>query len=1014
MSAEGELRRFLLSKTLFIDSLDAAKRMPTTGYFALVLLPEARRYAPALARTNQVTLVLGNDDIASDAESLERMSTRDFAVGLRAMGIGEQDAFELAGTCGRSVTVLARLNASATAVPPKWRDNPELIPLALAGGWDASNEHDCAVIARLCGKAYADVDADVRKLALLPDSPLYLEGSVWTLRSSKDAFTLLGPLIGTASQQRLRDACTDVFGEIDRTLDVPESERPIIPTRGADFRHSEWLRRGLSMTLLLISGLHQAAKFKTIGETPEQFVDRLVATLPGLTVDTRLLASLKSEFPTLAEAAPLPLAAALERVLEGETEEWAPIIFRDRKDQYFLGGTSPHTYMLWGLETLAWNPNYLRRAASILMTLAQFDPGGATQNRPLNSLRDIFLAWRPSTYAPVDERIAVLRSICLARPTVGLSLAISLLPVPYDHTGGTARPRLRDFGDASSKATTDADVQSAYRGYAEIAIELAGTDARHLTALVEHLPQVDHNAREKIANAIRIAVETAAADDTYQLWSTLRDLIGRHRQFQNTNWAMQERDLRPLEALCEELTPRDSIRRILWLFDDLAPMIGPPGSHGDIEEANRERRAALGQLLGEGGLSAVMNLAKLAKRPYLVGFTFAQSAPTQQALERTVDLAVSEHSGIAEDFVLALTAEAHERFGSGWDEWLSARAKQFKPEQGASLFLRWIDSRETWAFVAGLGEEIEREYWKRKPVFRQESDEDLFFAIGKYIAVERFDACLEVLSYQENRVPTAVCAAVLRGFILTANRGTWGRQHYSVLHMIQALQQREGVDLNELAAIEYQFLPLLKHQGEPVALHHLINSSPKFFVDVICDVFFPASDKDREVTEDRRVRASFGYQLLQSMTTLPGFSSGQQDISFLRAWISEARNMAKAADRAVITDQQIGQILAHAPADSEDKAWPTKSVRDLIEELASDEIERGISVSRFNMRGAFWKALYDGGKQEKAIAGEYWQWAETTRLWARTSSMLRQIALGWERSAESADTEAQLDQLRDA
>ena len=78
-----------------------------------------------------------------------------------------------------------------------------------------------------------------------------------------------------------------MYSEIDQTLEVPDEDQPIIPTRGADFRHSEWLRRGLSKTLLLISGLHEAARFRTIGETPEQFVDRVVGGLRDLAADIK-------------------------------------------------------------------------------------------------------------------------------------------------------------------------------------------------------------------------------------------------------------------------------------------------------------------------------------------------------------------------------------------------------------------------------------------------------------------------------------------------------------------------------------------------------------------------------------------------------------------------------------------------------------------------------------------------------------------------------------------------------
>ncbi len=90
-----------------------------------------------------------------------------------------------------------------------------------------------------------------------------------------------------------------------------------------------------------------------------------------------------------------------------------------------------------------------------------------------------------------------------------------------------------------------------------------------------------------------------------------------------------------------------------------------------------------------------------------------------------------------------------------------------------------------------------------------------------------------------------------------------------------------------------------------------------------------------------------------------------------------------------------------------------RPIRDLIEELAASEIETGIAISRFNQRGAFSKALYDGGQQERGLAAQYRSWAELALRWPRTSALLRRIADDWDRHAERADSEARLDQLRD-
>ena len=1013
ISAEPETSRFLLSKTLILETADVAQIVPRENGFIFILPPTAARLGPALARANQVVITLGDDNLTGDAETLERMNTIEFSSGLKTMGIEDEEAYRLASICGRSLTVLSRLKASTVSMRPRWHDDRALVPLVLAGGWDATNKHDCDLVADLCNTPYDKVDSEARRLASQSDAPLDLENSIWTLRSPMDAFILVGSLIDSGCQKRLHEACQKVFSENDQTLDAAETGEIKIQIRGADFRHSEWLRRGLARTLLLISGLHEAARFRVIGLTSEQYVDGIVGSIPRLSEDARVLASLKSELPRLSEAAPRPLASALERVLEGDS--WVSVIFRDSEDRTLWGSSSPHTYILWALETMAWSPSYLHRAASILMTLADRDPGGRLSNRPLRSLREIFLAWRPNTYASLDERIAVLRSVCRDRSSVGLQLALSLLPVVHDFSGGTAKPRLRDFGESSSTKLTDAEVRSAFREYAEVAVELAGTDISRLTSLVSSLPQLDVLVRSRVLAAIRSAATDVDSDEVFQLWSKLRDLVQNHRYFQDANWALKTDQLEPLEQLCKAIEPTDPVRQVLWLFDDYVPRVHPPKGSDYLGDANADRVEALRILLRDHGLPAVLALVKTAKLPHTVGIALAGAAPSLGILKDATTSALAPGFGVNTEFVIALSAVASGMYGSPWDNWIGDLAKTLDPGSAADLFLRWEDARRTWDFVGTLSTEIEREYWTRKQAFRPASSEDFQFAFDKYAQLERFSAILDMVGYQEKLLSTSQCISVLGGLVGEVAKSPWKLQRiqYEIVHMIRELQQREDVDLQALGALEYQYLPILEFQAEPIALNRLLGTSPALFVDVICDAYSPASGATGEITDERRLRARLAYKLLQSMKRHPSVAASTRDVNDLRAWVVEVRVRAREADREIITDQQIGQILAYAPTDIDDGGWPPKPMRDLIEELSAPQIETGIAVCRFNQRGTFSKSLYDGGRQERALAEQYRNWSETARRWPRTSALLRQIAEDWDRHAARADSEAELDQLRD-
>jgi hypothetical protein len=87
-------------------------------------------------------------------------------------------------------------------------------------------------------------------------------------------------------------------------------------------------------------------------------------------------------------------------------------------------------------------------------------------------------------------------------------------------------------------------------------------------------------------------------------------------------------------------------------------------------------------------------------------------------------------------------------------------------------------------------------------------------------------------------------------------------------------------------------------------------------------------------------------------------------------------------------------------------------VRDEIERMRSVELERGVQVERYNMRGVYGKAVFEGGDQERELAEEYRRYAAIAAAWPRTSALLTAIAKGWQRDAEREDLEAAQRKLR--
>ncbi|MEJ2376373.1 MAG: hypothetical protein P8Y71_13475 [Pseudolabrys sp.] len=240
-------------------------------------------------------------------------------------------------------------------------------------------------------------------------------------------------------------------------------------------------------------------------------------------------------------------------------------------------------------------------------------------------------------------------------------------------------------------------------------------------------------------------------------------------------------------------------------------------------------------------------------------------------------------------------------------------------------------------------------------------------------------------------------------------------QHY-VERIFEKLDKDSSVPEDEIAKLEWSYLKLLEFSSRtPKTLPKLIATSPQFFIEVLSTAYKSNHDEkglDPEAP-DYQVRASMATQawsLLHNWKHVPGLSNGKIDGAQIEKWIRETRILAAKADRAEIGDVQIGQVLAHAPAD-DDGVWPCIPVREVIEITRSAELENGIYTGVFDKRGVTTRSPTDGGIQERELAQTYQAWSEKTRLeYPRTSAVLGKIAEGYERDAQHHDDNAERNQ----
>ena len=126
--------------------------------------------------------------------------------------------------------------------------------------------------------------------------------------------------------------------------------------------------------------------------------------------------------------------------------------------------------------------------------------------------------------------------------------------------------------------------------------------------------------------------------------------------------------------------------------------------------------------------------------------------------------------------------------------------------------------------------------------------------------------------------------------------------------------------------------------------------------------------------------------------------NGSIDLKGLKDWLKQVRTLTRGSGRADIGDKMIGRLLSHCPLGS-DGIWPCEPVREVLEDLGSQDIATGMWIGIRNARGATWRGA--GGDQERGLAEQYRSWSrEVAFEYPFTAGMLEQIGASYDQEAQ--------------
>jgi hypothetical protein len=1024
-SDDAALAEYLLARTMIVASSVAWNALSIQP-IGLLLVPkfniDNEQIGNAMKNKHRVILCDLPGQPEKNAIELPKPNSEELHNLLRRDGVPFEKALQAARSARTSIHLMRR----DLGAPPVFfklagagaDDNSLITALLLLNRWDGQNERDRSFVALLTGREYSKVESAIGILSE-QDPPLFRKsGTVWFLTDDGLAWNQLQNRADESILEAYVRHVADLLSESDPLFAIPARDRWKAGLQDLPAKHSHHLKSGLTRSLAILATSDLQFNSRSTG-TGSALAEAVVHSLLNKATSERWF-SLARFLSNLAEAAPATFLNQLEKDLGRKSPHSVAGLYA--KDTDALTGGSPHYELLWALERLAWSKQFLLRAALLLARLASLGFASSSGNSPKSSLRSILLPWCPNTDASVSERIAVVNTIRRTEPDVAWSLLLSLLPTPHDVGTPTSRPEIREWGRDGDMHPTYQDMVQAQDQFLTWAIADAGKNVERWKALTELAMSYQGIWFERFCVGLEEADSQITNDtDRAALWEALRAQLTWHKRTSTSEWSMQPANMDRFEKVLSQFSPDDAVRQVRWLFDQWV-RLEEDEEDVDPSRLNRLRTDAVLTVYQARGKQGIYELADAAGAPGYVGQALAYSDLLNGEVENTclLEWLASPNSSrrmLARGYVFGKL----DRPGRQWieEKLTSSIGQKLTVVQRAELLISLPFDSSAWALVEQETEETQQLYWSQIQPWSAATftlDEVEYF-LNKLLDYDQEGRALDWLATESHRSSRTIPSTLaLRALEQLRSRSGLDAQvlinlRQDISRVLEVLSDDELVDLSQLLALEFYFLPVFGYSHVPRAIGKAMRIDPSAFVHLLSLAFRANGEKPRELSEENQMRARIAYRALDGWRDIPGATeTGEIEADQLKAWVNQARALARRIKRLNIAENFIGKTLARFPADKSG-SWPHEAICRILESSKSKACRDGFVTGVVNQRGTTARSYGSGGDLEREEANRFREYANHWRFtYPKTSQLLDEVADYYLRIGNLEDVEADMRQ----
>ena len=966
-----------------------------------------------VSRGHTVILCICPSDKSNDAYTIHLpiLDREGFISSLVGVGINDDKARSLAVDSMRDISILRNL-LEFTDKTPVWQTTENIrliIPALLLGEWNEDWQDDRDLVKLMTGKEYDTYIEEITPLLFVDEAPLIRIGKIWKIKSPYDLLKQLVVYITSSHLERFAEVAEWVLQDDDPDAEEKMNEKGLRWWQNKQ-AFSVRIKEGVfqSLTLLSIVTCH----IQNNKDWVNSFIENKFKDF-----DLKRYLTHRHNLQWLVEASP----SSFIKFVQNDIKKGSPLLNQimdiKHKDFSIIGTEIYYTELLFALEALAWDEQYLFDTTDILMHLCSYPNDSNYANKPINTLLSIYRFGLPQTYAPFETRLEILKSCATKHPKTISSLCVLLLKglseqvfMPNVHFRWRMRERKESPNYIPSRPTTHVvSIVQLLLATSEFSVE----NIKEMVNL--SFDNYLRGCRTMFLDAISKYKDKIKGNE--EITDCFREKINWHLQYQESNWALSKEELVPFEKLLSEIESDDILIKNKYLFENF--LIKAPDYKdydNDFLKMNKETREIrakiIKQIIDEKGLDAVWSFAEIVKYKEGVANAIFDLYGTDIRGEIYKKYCNGDLSKIFVNwyFSSVYSGQGESAYMSIIEELSSISQKHI------SIILSAPGYQKALADLAGtLYKDIEKEYWENVCIWscpKMEYDN----IIWKLCSVGRYADILHIIQTEndENIISTDIKIYILCEMV---TNGAWDiiKSHmYEISGILKAISlPKDNTQNFLLLQMEFIVYDNLRHYMNAHEIHFIqeINKEPSLLMEIYA-LIFKVDDgfeeeylQDNTQTELKRTMAHLAYRFIHNYHEVPcSDPTGKVDENALSEYFEELKKLAKQYHRANILPMIIGRILGNF---RETDDYPSKMFCHFVEHFNDDCIDSEIRCALFNRRGMTTRGPFEGGTIEHHHIQTFVKYRDKARYYSpRLVRIFESLIQEYQQRAEEEDNRA--------